>query len=278
MTSLARREGRAAAIWQTGVEWTKSYGPRLFHSVLHDVRQRYAGSLMGSLWAILYPLALLTFYATIYVVIFRIRAPGLTPTGYTIMVMAGLVPILMFNETISMGLSSVHAQKNLLLNTVFPAELLPVRAVLAAQVPSLSALVITIIASLLRGQTSLLLVLVIVPIVWILLLMFITGLTWILSLVVLVVRDLQQGIGIVLMFVMVLSPMAYTPEMVPSSLKFILWFNPMSYFVLCFQSALAFGRWPDPLILALAGALGCGFFVLGLYFFHRTKFVFLDYI
>jgi lipopolysaccharide transport system permease protein len=233
---------------------------------------------MGTLWAVLYPLSLLAFYATIYVLIFRIRAPGLTPTGYTIMVMAGLVPILMFSETISMGLGSVQGQKNLLLNTVFPAELIPVRAVLAGQVPSLSALVITVIASLLQGKASVTAVLVVVPIAWILLLMFIVGLTWILSLVVLVVRDLQQAIGIVLMAVMVLSPMAYTPDMVPSGLKFILWFNPMSYFVLCFQSALAFGHWPDPIIFAVATALGCGFFVLGLYFFRRTKFVFMDHV
>ena len=77
--------------------WLRSYGPRLFHSVLHDVRQRYAGSVLGSLWAILYPLALLSFYATIYVVIFRVRAPGLTPAGYTIMVMAGLVPMISYS-------------------------------------------------------------------------------------------------------------------------------------------------------------------------------------
>jgi lipopolysaccharide transport system permease protein len=259
------------------VAWVRTYSPRLYQSVLHDVRQRYAGSVLGSLWAVLYPLALLTFYATIYVVVFKVRAPGLTSSGYTIMVMAGLVPIIMFTETVSMGLASVQAQKSLLLNTVFPAELLPVRAVLAGQVPSASALAITFIAAVWEGQTSPLLVLLTVPIIWVLLILFVTGLSWFLSLIVLAARDVQQAIGIVFMAVMVLSPLGYTPDMVPNGLKFILWFNPMSYFVLCFQSVLAFERFPDPVVFSAAVLISCATFAGGLYFFRRTKFVFMDY-
>jgi lipopolysaccharide transport system permease protein len=259
------------------MQWIRYYGPRLYHAVSHDVKQRYAGSILGILWAFLYPLALLAFYATIYVLIFKIRAPSLSSEGYTIMVMAGLVPILMFTETVSMGLSSVLGQKSLLLNTVFPAELLPVRAVLAGQVPSVSALLITVVAALWQDQTSLLLVFTVIPVMWVLLIMFVMGLAWILSLVVLVARDIQQAIGIVFMAITVLSPMAYTPEMVPSGLQLILWLNPISYFILCFQSAMAFGRWPDPAIFAVAVMLALGSFASGLYFFRRTKFVFMDH-
>jgi lipopolysaccharide transport system permease protein len=262
---------------EASVDWLRTYGRRLYHSVLHDVRQRYAGSFLGSLWAILYPLSLLSFYATIYVVVFKVRAPGLTPADYTVMVMAGLVPIIMFTEALSMGLVSVQSQKSLLLNTVFPAELLPVRAVLAGQVPSASALVITFLAAMWQGQTSALLVLVMVPIFWALQILFVTGLAWVLSLVVLIARDVQQAIGIVFMAVMVLSPLGYTPEMVPESLKFIIWLNPMSYFVLCFQSVLAFGRFPDLTTFGIAVLLGTVSFAGGLYFFRRTKFVFMDY-
>lgn len=259
------------------LDWCRYFGPRLFHAVMHDVRQRYAGSVLGSAWAVLYPMALLSFYATIYIMIFKVRAPGLESGGYTVMIMSGLVPIIMFTEAINTGVASIHGQKTLLLNTVFPAELLPLRSVLAAQVPSLSALAITTVAAFWTGQASLPVALVVVPVAWLLLIMFVTGLVWILSLLSLVARDIQQALGIVTMAVMMLSPMAYTPEMVPEAIKFILWFNPMSYFILCFQSALAFGRWPDPVIAASAAALGIGFFAVGLAFFRRTKFIFMDH-
>lgn len=261
---------------QLMLAWWRVYGPRLGHAVANDVRQRYAGSLLGSLWAIVYPLAMLSFYATIYVVIFKVRAPGLTPAVYTILVMSGLSAIIMFGESLSSGVSAIIGQRGLLLNTVFPAELLPPRAVLASQVPALGALLITLIGAIALGSASWAAI-VVVPLTWIFLIMFITGLTWILSLVALVVRDISQAIGILNMAVMVLSPMAYTPEMVPPQLKFILWFNPMSYFVMCLQAPLALGSYPPLPIMAMAAFLGIGTFALGLAFFRRARFAFVDY-
>jgi lipopolysaccharide transport system permease protein len=257
--------------------WIKLYGPRLLNAVKHDVRQRYAGSFLGSFWAILYPLFLLSFYATIYVVVFRVRVPNLTAETYTILVMSGLSAVLMFSESISTGLNAIVSQRALLLNSVFPAELLPPRSVLASQVPSLAALTLASIAAAFVGSASPVAVLV-VPLTWLLLNMFLIGLVWIFSLVALVVRDLQQGISIVNMSMMVLSPMAYTPDMVPSALKFIIWFNPISYFVLCLQAPLALGTWPPAAAMIGAFCLGVGTFSCGLAFFRRARFAFMDYV
>lgn len=252
------------------------YGPRLVNSVVHDVRQRYAGSFLGTLWAVIYPLCLLSFYTLIYVVIFRVKVPNLEPSEYTVFVISGLVPLLMFTEALTTGVSSVMGQRNLLLNTVFPAELLPLRSVLASQVPSFSALMITLFAAIYFGRVSFYW-LPIVPMLWILLIMFVSGLVYFLSLLSLVVRDIQQGLGILAMAVMTLSPAAYTPEMVPNAIKFIIYFNPMSYFVQSFQAILALKSAPDPLTLGVAIAISVITFLIGLRFFNRAKHVFVDY-
>ena len=256
--------------------WWKTYGVRLFHSVRHDVRQRYAGSYFGSLWAILYPVALLAFYATIYVVVFKVRLPNLATEHYTILVMTGLCAIIVFGESLGAGISVLTGQRGLLLNTVFPAELLPPRAVLASQVPALGALSVTSLAALLTGAASPA-ALVVVPLTWVLLIMFMMGLVWVLSLLSLLVRDIAQAVGIINMAVMVLSPMAFTPDMVPPGLKFILLLNPMSYFILCLQAPLALGTWPPLSAFVGALVLGIGSFVAGLAFFRRARFIFVDY-
>lgn len=258
------------------MHWFKLYGPRLWNAIKHDVRQRYAGSVFGSLWAILYPMSMLAFYATVYVAIFKVRVPNLTAETYTVLVMSGLSPIIMFSESISSGLSVIASQRQLLMNTVFPAELLPPRSVLASQVPSLAALCITTVAAVVLHSASPIAI-VVVPVTWVLLNMFMIGLVWIFSLLALVVRDIQQGIGIVNMAMMVLSPMAYTPEMVPPALKFIIWFNPISYFVLCLQAPLALGEWPSLAAMIGAMVLGIGTFAIGLAFFRRARFAFVDY-
>lgn len=259
-----------------GTGWIRLYGPRLYNAVKHDVHQRYAGSILGSLWAILYPFAMICFYATIYVVIFRVRAPNMTPETYTVLVMSGLAPIIMFSESLSNGLGVIAGQRALLMNTVFPAELLPPRSVLASQIPSLAALTMTVMAAIYLGSASPI-AFVVVPITWVLLTMFLIGLVWIFSLIALAVRDIQQAVGIVNMAVMVLSPMAYTPAMVPEQLKFILWFNPLTYFILCLQAPLSLGSWPAPEAMIGALCLGVGTFFLGRAFFRRARFAFVDY-
>ena len=103
------------------MSWLRLYGPRLFNAVKHDVKQKYAGSVLGSFWAILYPLFMVSFYATIYVVIFRVRVPNLSPEVYTVLVMSGLSAVLMFSESLSAGLGAIINQRSLLMNTVFPA-------------------------------------------------------------------------------------------------------------------------------------------------------------
>lgn len=252
------------------------YRHRVLEGIIHDIRQRYVGSVFGTLWAFLYPLLQLSIYAGLYTVIFRVRPPGLTEYGYVVLVFSGLVPLMAFNEALLAATSSLSANKNLLLNTVFPADLIPLRAAVAAQVTSLIALGITLVAGFALGRTSWQAVLL-VPIFWVLLLMFAIGIGWIFSLLALVARDIQYGLGLITMLLFVLSPFAYTPEMVPAMLKPIIYLNPLSYFVLTFQQLICYGTWPSPIAAGGAVVLALGSFFFGFTIFQRAKYVFFDY-
>jgi len=252
------------------------YRNRVFEGVFHDIRQRYIGSLFGSLWALLFPLLQLTIYTVLYCFIFKVRPLGLTEMGYVLLLFSGLVPLMAFSDALSAATSSLASNKNLLLNTIFPVELIPLRAAIAAQVTALIALIITLMAGFAVGQTSWQAILF-VPIFWILLLMFAMGIGWIFSLLTLVAKDLQHGLGLVIMLLFILSPFAYTPAMVPQALKPFLYLNPLSYFVLTFQQLICYGTMPDPLAASGALVLGLGSFFLGFNIFQRSKYVFFDY-
>ncbi|MCJ9711883.1 hypothetical protein LWS69_22910, partial [Bordetella hinzii] len=58
------------------------YRQRVLEGVVHDIRQRYIGSVFGSLWALLFPLLQLGIYAGLYSVVFKVRPSGLTEAGY----------------------------------------------------------------------------------------------------------------------------------------------------------------------------------------------------
>lgn len=252
------------------------YRHRLLEGVLHEIRQRYSGSAFGSLWVFLFPLLQLGIYAGLYSFIFKVRVPGLTEMGYVVLVFSGLVPLMAFNEALTAATSSLSANKNLLLNTVFPAELIPLRAALSGHVTSLVGLTVTLVVGFALGRTSWQAILL-VPVFWVLLLMFATGIGWMLSLFSLVARDIQHGLGLITMLLFVLSPFAYTPEMVPAVLKPLIYLNPLSYFVLTFQQLICYGTWPDPIAAGGAVILGIGSFFIGLSVFQKAKYVFFDY-
>ena len=131
------------------------YRGRVLEGVAHDIRQRFSGSALGIVWLFLFPTMQLAIYAGLYSLVFKIRVPDLSEVGYVVLVFSGLVPLMAFNEALTAATSSLSANKNLLLNTVFPAELIPLRAALAAHVTSLVGLAVTLVVGFAAGRTSL---------------------------------------------------------------------------------------------------------------------------
>jgi lipopolysaccharide transport system permease protein len=252
------------------------YWPRLLEGARETVRQKYTGSVLGSVWVFLFPILQLSIFAALYTVIFKIRPSGLTEWGYVVLVFSGLVPLLAFSETLVSTSSSLSANKALLLNTVFPAELIPVRVAIASQISGLTGLVITILVAAIVGRANPA-TLMALPFAWILLFMFVLGLGWILSLLSLVAKDIQHALGLVTMMVMIVSPFAFTPDMVPPTLKPLLFLNPLSYYVLIFQSLICYGEWPSPLVVLVATGLSMVSFLGGFMLFQKAKQLFFDY-
>ena len=251
------------------------YKAYLKSGVYYDVRQQFSGSKFGVFWAFLFPIVQLCIYATVFAVIFRIQPAGMTKLEYVLLVFSGLVPLLAFSAGTVTAISSVESNKNLLLNAVYPSELIPMRSFISAQIPSMVAFFVTVIISLLLEHLSLQ-GLVLGVFNWLFLVMFGIGLGWMLSLLNLVFKDVQQVVNLLLMLLMIMSPYAYTTDMVPAALNIIIYFNPLAYFVLNSQNALVYGQF-DWFVVSVAMCMSIVFYVIGFNFFKRTKQVFFDY-
>ena len=244
--------------------------------VTNDLRQRYAGSVLGLGWAFAAPLLVLAIYSVIYLEIFRVKVPNLSSFEYVIYVFCGLVPYLASAEAIGIGTQAVITNKSVLNNTVFPIDLAPVKPVLATQ-----AIMLAGMAAVLAGAGAahdLHMTLVLLPVIWVANAVWLIGLNWILSLLNVIFRDLQNLVGAILMVMLVASPIAYTPDMVPSALKPLLALNPFAYFVVAYQQVIMLGIWPSPAHLAVLLFMTIATFVLGSWFFARAKRVIVDYV
>lgn len=232
--------------------------------------------MLGLLWIVIFPLLQLTVLAVLYVFILRVRPPGLSEWEYVLHIFAGLVPLLSFSAMLSTSTNSLYGEQSLLLNTVFPAELIVVKSVLTSQIPGLVGLGATLVLGFVVGSSSWVSI-VLTPVAWVFLTMFVTGIGWILSLLALIAKDIQHALGIILMLVTLLSPFAYTSEMVPRALKPLIMANPLSYFVFFFQDSIAYGQIPSLMSIFSTTIIGGGMFFVGFSIFTRSKHIFFDH-
>jgi len=241
-----------------------------------DLRRKVAGSMLGLGWYALYPLLLLAAYAAVYIYVFNVRLKLFDSKEYVLVIFCGLVPFLAFAEALASGSASVTGNSGLIKNTLFPIDLIPVKAVLATQAVQVVSLSLLLLALACFGKLSLWAVLV-APL-WGLQILFTLGCVWILAAMNVFLRDVQHSLGVVVLLLMMVSPIAYTDEMVSGPLRLLLKFNPLYYVIVCYRECLIFGRPPRidqwlPLAI-LAPAAFCGGYVV----FRRLKPVFSDHV
>ena len=108
--------------------------------VKRDFQQRYVGSAAGWIWGMIHPLVLLASYWFIFGYILKMPAGKNQAQGhYALFLFAGMLPWMLFSETLSRSTSSMLDQANLITKTVFPAEIVPITIFLSAMVGHLLA-------------------------------------------------------------------------------------------------------------------------------------------
>jgi lipopolysaccharide transport system permease protein len=75
-----------------------------------------------------------------------------------------------------------------------------------------------------------------------------------------------------------ISPIAYTIEMVPDAMLPLIASNPIAHFIFCYQSIVFLGELPPLLSVKLIAILSPIMFLVGHYFFIRLKRVMVDYV
>ena len=246
----------------------------LWQTVKSDIKMRFAGSTMGILWLIFYPLLMLGAYAAVYIFIFKVKFHLFNSNEYVALIFCGLIPFLGFSEALGMGVGSVVTNANLIKNTLFPIELVPVKAVLTAQCTQVVGMFLLLIVLILMGRWSVWWPLFIL--IWIFQILFSIGLIWILSSINVFFRDLQNIIPVIILILMMVSPIAYTEDMIPSGLRYLMALNPLYYLIISYQKVLMLGELPDLSMLAILCFISIFTFMFGYWFFSRMKGVFAD--
>lgn len=241
--------------------------------IARELAARYRGSLLGFFWSLVNPLLLLAVYTFVFGLVFRPPQAGLT-TPYALFLITGLFPWVWVASSLLEGTLSLVANAGLIRKAVFPAEVLPMVAVLSNLVHfgfALPVLGLALVAGRLQGYevggwTALLL-----PAVIAIELPLVAGLALGLAAVNVHFKDVKDLLINLLTLLFFLTPILYPLEAVsvPALRALIRWGNPFTPFTLALQDLLFRGVMPAPAVwahMAAAGALG---WAVGTFFYSR---------
>lgn len=239
-----------------------------------ELRDRYAGTVLGGFWAVLQPVLLLSVLAVIFSYLFQIKrgTPGVMdlPTDYASYVIAGFVPWYALTAALQASTAAIRANAGLVKQIDFPVGILPIKAVVT-QVP----LLVVGIAGLILYQAlrfqHVPATLLLLPLAIVLLFLLTTGLSWFLAAIGAYFRDVEPIIANIFMIAFYLLPIFFMPGFIPEILApFVAW-NPFTPMVTSFQDALVFGIVRSPSAWLFFAAFSLAAFVGGHMLFERAR-------
>jgi ABC-type polysaccharide/polyol phosphate export permease len=248
----------------------------LFQLVRRDFQQRFVGSAVGWIWGVIQPLVLLASWTFVFSVCLKQKMPaGEVTDNYPLFLFAGMLPWLLFSETVQRSTSSLLDQASLITKTVFPAEIVPVSIFLSSLMSHLIALGLAVAAvGIWLNHISPGLMLL--PLYMVLLGMFAVGFGWILASLQVYLRDTAQVLTVILTFWFWLTPIFITEQQFPAQLRFLLAGNPLAYLVRAYRELLLSGRWPSLDEMGIMAVFAVVTFLAGGLFFRHMKRGFAD--
>ena len=263
--------------------------------VQRDLRSRYVGSAMGIFWSVIHPLVLLASYTFVFSVIIKHPLGLGGGTGsFAVYLFCGILPWMMFQETLIRSSNVVVEHSNLITKTLFPAEILPVSILMANLVNHLISVAVFLVMILFYwqvpdravlwqlsnvGVSSIRAYVLLVPIYLFALMLFALGLSWIVSSIQVFLRDTAQVVTVLLTFWFWFTPIFFDEShvrRVSTKLAFVMHFNPLAEVVIAYRKCLLTAEMPSLEGLILLYSVALITFVSGGLVFRYTKRSFAD--
>lgn len=242
-----------------------------------EVTQRFKGSMLGLLWAVLTPLLTAAVFTLVFTGIFPQRWPGRSgaPLDFALILLVGMAVHGVLAEALGRAPHLVVSNASYVTKVVFPLEVLPVVTMLAVLVNLGIALAIVLLGNL-AVNGSLHATALFLPVVLLPYMVFVGAAVMLIAACGVFLRDIALVITPVVTLAMFLSPMFFSLSSVPEGWRFLFRMNPITPIMEQARTVLLYGGWPDFGSLALY--LGLAVLCLGIanWVFQRLRPGFAD--
>lgn len=242
--TVAWRRGLGALPWPGAVRDVWRYRAFVLGSVRREVEAQFRGSLLGSAWVVLHPVAMIAVYTLVFAQVMGSRLPGLaTVYGYSIYLCAGLLAWNFFADSLNRLQGVFVANANLIKKAAFPRICLPLIAMGGAAFGFAVICSIFVLFLLLSGNFPGWGMVWMLPALCVQVVLTL-GLGMVVATVNVFFRDVGQLVGMGLMFWFWLTPIVYPLQAVPAWAQEWLKLNPMTVLMHHYQHVVLQGSAP----------------------------------
>jgi len=210
-----------------------------------DFTEQYAGSILGSIWAIIWPLVNLFIYIVVFGKLMGGRLPGSSDIyAYSIYLTVGLAPWTLFSNVIVRSSSTFLDKKHIISKITVSLPSLLVYISLSETITFLITMGLFFIF-LIVTQYQFSFHLILFPLIYYLQQVFALGIGLLAATLTVFFRDFKQLIGITLQLWFWFTPIVYVVDILPDTVKSIVSWNPAYIFITAYRSIFVFKAVPD---------------------------------
>ena len=248
------------------------YRDLLWQLVSTDLHGRYVGSFLGVFWNVLHPLILILIYTLVFSKVMGARLGGeASPFSFSIYLCAGLLPWGVFAETINRCTSVFWDHANLVKKIAFPTILLHAYIVVAGAINLSIQVVLFLMFVWWFHELPPLAAVLMWAGLMVLQLGFAVGIGLLTSVIDVFFRDLSEVVKVFLQMWFWLTPIVYSPSILPSWVMELMQYNIVARFSHAHQSLVLHGTFPSLQEYVVLGASTLGVVLLGSVCFRSLR-------
>lgn len=245
--------------------------------LLRDIKERYAGSIIGVFWTFIQPLLLMLVFWLVFSQIIKVRIS--IETGeipYLPFLLSGLLPWFALQEGVIRGASSIVEKGFIIKRVFYPSELFPISAALSSFIHHGTGLVIfLLIFFTYKGGIALFQIPALMFLLF-LQLMLTIGFSLFLSALSVYLRDIIQILGVIFQALFYLTTILYPMASVPKGLKTVVGMNPFTSLIEGYHSVILYGSYPEISDMLYLSTFVVIALVSGVFTFRKLKRGFAD--
>ncbi len=249
----------------------------IYSLTARDFKGRYAGSLLGILWAFLQPLTMMIILWFVFTVGLKAGSPK-NNVPFVAWFFTAMISWNFFSDALLISSNALAEYAFLVKKVKFQIALLPLIKILSSLLLHCVFILILMAVLILNG---------IYPTLYWLqaiyylagMLVLLSGLGWITSALSVFLKDIGQLVGIVVQFGFWVTPVIWDPSAVPPQYLHLMKLNPMYYVVDGYRESFLYGKgfWEASLSLTLYfWILNLAIFFFGFFLFRKLRPHFAD--